>query len=200
MQTRRTKWDEKREASYDALVASAMRCFHERGYAATRVEDIVEGAGYTSGAFYFHFKNKTDCFAHTIAYRDRLRGDWPTDFLDDLDPARTSLEQVLTLLFAHFARTESDLTAWVLVMVDYHQQHRHDPDARALLADTYARWHAQIARFLTELQRRGWIAPDRDPDRLAREIFAYTEGTVAHASLYGIDRGESIDGLVRLLR
>ncbi|HEX3737923.1 MAG TPA: TetR family transcriptional regulator [Solirubrobacterales bacterium] len=51
----KTKWQQKREASHAALVDSAMHRFHEQGYAATRVEDIVAGTGYSSGAFYFHF-------------------------------------------------------------------------------------------------------------------------------------------------
>src|SRR5271170_7047649 len=115
---KRTKWQIKREASYLALVDSAMRQFHNRGYEKTRVEDILEGTGYTSGAFYFHFKNKADCFWHVIAYREQLRGDWPTQILDGLDPATTSLEQVLGRVFAHFAAVESGASAWVLVMVD----------------------------------------------------------------------------------
>lgn len=51
---------------------------------------------------------------------------------------------------------------------------------------------------------RGWIAADRRPDLLARQIFAFAEGLQVHARLYAIDpegaREAMIDGLVRLLR
>jgi AcrR family transcriptional regulator len=198
--TKKTKWQVKREASLDALVRSAMRRFREDGYAATRVEDIVEGTGYTSGAYYFHFKNKADCFWQVVAHRERLRGDWPTELIDGLDPATTSLEQVLDHVFAHFAAVEDGASGWVLVMVDFHQQHRHDPDAQTRLADTYKRWHQGIARFITALQHGGWVDPDRNPDLLATQVFAYTEGTIAHTSLYRLDQPGLIDGLVRLLR
>ena len=200
IQEKKTKWQLKREASLDALTRSAMRQFHDHGYAATRVEDIVEGTGYTSGAYYFHFKNKADCFWHVIAYREQLRGDWPTQILDGLDPATTGLEQVLGSVFAHFAAAESGASAWVLVMVDFHQQHRYDPEAQTKLAETYRRWHAGLAGFVTALEQGGWVDPKRDPELLATQIFAYTEGTITHTNLYKLDQPGLIDGLVRLLK
>jgi hypothetical protein len=30
----------------------------------------------------------------------------------------------------------------------------------------------------------GWVDPDRDVERLARQIFAHAEGTVVHDRLY----------------
>ena len=66
----------RREASYKALVESALRRFQLRGYAATTVNDIVEPTPYSAGAFYYHFANKTDCFWHVVDYRERLRGEW----------------------------------------------------------------------------------------------------------------------------
>lgn len=177
-----------------------MRCFHERGYAATRVEDIVQAAGYTRGAFYFHFVDKSDCFRHVIAHREQLRGDWPSEILADLDPATTSLEDVLRRLFVHFEQAEHGLSAWILVMVDFHQQHRDDAGAQALLAETYATWHDQVTEFVTALQQRGWVTAGANPARLARQVFAYSEGTIAHTELYRLADDDLIDGLCRLLR
>jgi AcrR family transcriptional regulator len=200
MPERRTKWDAKREASYEALVDSAMRRFHERGYAATRVEDIVAGTGYTSGAFYFHFPNKTECFWHVLERREQLRGDW-SHVLDGLDPKTTGVEEVLERVFAYFAEALDGLNEWILVMVDFHQQHRDDAVAQTRLAEIYARWHGELARFVAGLQAGGWVAADRDPDRLATQLFAATEGLAAHASLYGASTQDAlIDMLVRILR
>ncbi|HEX5450680.1 MAG TPA: TetR/AcrR family transcriptional regulator [Gaiellaceae bacterium] len=179
---------------------AAMRCFHDHGYTASTVTDIVEAAGYTRGAFYFHFVDKGDCFRHVIAYRERLRGDWPASILDGLDPQTTSLEDVLEKMFAHFAATDHGSSAWVLVMVDHFQQHRDDPEAAQLFAEVYRHWHAQIARFVRGLQEQGWLDPDRDPDRLARQAFAYVEGTTVHRRLYQPDHNDLVDGLTTLLR
>ena len=98
----RTKWDVKREASRAALLDAAMRSFAERGYAATTVADIVGAAGHTSGAFYFHFKDKAECFWAVVEHREGLRGEWWGEVLEGLDPQSAGLEQVLGRAFAHF--------------------------------------------------------------------------------------------------
>ena len=80
-----------------------MRLFAERGFTATRVEDIVDAAGYTRGAFYFHFENKLDCFWAVAAYREQLRGDWVSHVTAGVDPNTLSLEEILARTFAHSA-------------------------------------------------------------------------------------------------
>jgi len=41
-----------------AIIDAAIVLFHERGYHATAVRDVVERAGITKGAFYHHFDSK----------------------------------------------------------------------------------------------------------------------------------------------
>lgn len=88
-------------------------------------------------------------------------------------------------------------------MVDFHQQHRDDPDAEYRLAAVYERWQAELRQFVAALAERGWIAADRDPSTIAVQIFAFAEGLKVHARLYGLDEAAArallIDGLVRLL-
>lgn len=201
---RKTKWQVKREASYARLVESAAQRFHEHGFAATSVESIVAGTGYTGGAFYFHFANKTECFWHVVADRERRRGDWAAELTKGLTPADASLESVLERAFARFAAAEDGLHEWVLVMVDFHQQHRDDPEVQARLAEVYAGWRRNVARFVSALQAGGWVDPGRDAELVARQVFAYAEGTIVHDRLYrGGGDSESrealLDGLVRLL-
>jgi AcrR family transcriptional regulator len=204
MTATKTKWQQKREASHAALVDSAMHRFHERGYAATRVEDIVAGTGYTAGAFYFHFDNKADCFWHVIRYREELLGSWWEGALDGVDPNSASLEQVLARAFAHFAEALDGLTEGVLVMAGFHAQHRAEPEAMARLAEVYGRWRLQLERFVAALAEGGWIDPGRDPVVLATQMFAFGEGMTVHARIYSLDeetvQAALIDGLVRLLR
>jgi AcrR family transcriptional regulator len=197
-----TKWEVKREASRTALVESAMRSFAEHGYAATRVEDIVEGTGYTKGAFYFHFENKLECFWSTVAHREALRGDWVSDLVGQLSPDET-LEQALARMFDHFAASEQGVGAWILVMVDFHQQHKDDPEVAARLAEVYETWHGNLGRFAVALQERRLVPPEKDPELLATEAFAYVEGLTAHGRMYGLSttalQAALFDGLLALL-
>lgn len=194
----KSKWQVKREASYETLVQSAMRQFHDRGYAVTRVEDIVAGTGYTSGAFYFHFKNKADCFWHAIEYRQQRRGDW-SRITDGLDPATTPLPELLHRLFGRFDAAVEGRFNWALVMVEFRNQHRDEPATLERLRTVYAVWHADIARFVVALQNGGWISADRDVDQVTTQLFAATEGVRTHAAVYSLESAAVESALVDLL-
>ena len=198
--TERRSYD--RDASYGALVSTAMRLFAEHGFAATRIEDIAAAAGYTRGAFYFHFQNKLECFWAVIAHRERLRGDWVAEVTSGLT-RETSLAAALGRMFGHFARAEQGVSAWVLVMVDFYQQHRHDSDVQAQLVHVYGTWHANVARFVCALQAAGLVAGARDAGLLATEAFAYVEGLTTHARLYAMSpeafETAMFDGLIAIL-
>jgi len=53
---------EQAELTRKALVAAGLDVFTEKGFASTRLEDIVQHAGLTRGAFYWHFKNKLELY------------------------------------------------------------------------------------------------------------------------------------------
>jgi AcrR family transcriptional regulator len=50
------------EATRSALVAAARKLFTERGYAAVSTAEIVEAAGVTRNALYYHFRTKEALF------------------------------------------------------------------------------------------------------------------------------------------
>ena len=180
-----------------------MRQFAAQGFAATRVEDIVEAAGYTRGAFYFHFQNKLDCFWAVVEHRERLRGDWAATATEGLDSATASLRDVLARTFARFAESDRGVSDWVLVMVDFFQQHRDVPGIQQRLAAIYAVWQGNIRRFVVALQQGGWVDSDADAALLATQVFAFVEGLSVHARLYGLtpdQQGRALyAGLLRLL-
>lgn len=73
------------------LVACAATLFAERGYAETRIKDIVEAAGVAKGLFYWYFENKEALFAEVAAdIRLRLR----KHQAEAIDPEADALRQI----------------------------------------------------------------------------------------------------------
>ena len=71
----------------DQLLECAARLFSERGYADTRVIDIVHEAGVAKGLFYWYFENKEQLFRELAAdIRQRLRRAQGTAVDLDADP------------------------------------------------------------------------------------------------------------------
>ena len=50
-----------------AIVAAALHVFSQRGYTATRLDDIGQAAGVTRGAVYWHFKSKAELYTTIIS-------------------------------------------------------------------------------------------------------------------------------------
>ena len=61
---RKTK--EEAQATRDGILDAAEACFHETGIARTTLEMIGGRAGFTRGAVYWHFKNKSEVLAAVI--------------------------------------------------------------------------------------------------------------------------------------
>jgi AcrR family transcriptional regulator len=60
------RWRRRKEARPAEIVASALACFAERGFAATRLEEIAQRAGVTKGTLYLYFPNKEELFKAVV--------------------------------------------------------------------------------------------------------------------------------------
>ncbi|WP_165227466.1 TetR/AcrR family transcriptional regulator [Aquisphaera insulae] len=64
--TSERKWARRKQARPGELIAAALACFSERGFAATRLEDVAARAGVTKGTVYLYFPNKEELFKAVI--------------------------------------------------------------------------------------------------------------------------------------
>lgn len=72
------RWERRKESRPAELLAAALELFVERGYAATRLDDIASRAGVSKGTLYLYFANKEDLFKalvreNIVALLDRFR-------------------------------------------------------------------------------------------------------------------------------
>lgn len=56
------RWSRRKEARPEEITAAALGLFAERGYAATRLEDVAARAGVSKGTLYLYFANKEELF------------------------------------------------------------------------------------------------------------------------------------------
>ena len=60
------RWERRKNARPQELLAAALDLFVERGYAATRLEDVAARAGVSKGTLYLYFTNKEDLFKAVV--------------------------------------------------------------------------------------------------------------------------------------
>jgi AcrR family transcriptional regulator len=61
------RWRRRKEARPGEILEAALDCFAERGFAATRLEDVAARAGVTKGTAYLYFKNKEELFKAVVS-------------------------------------------------------------------------------------------------------------------------------------
>ncbi len=60
------RWNRRKAARPQELVAAALELFVKRGYAATRLEDVAAAAGVSKGTVYLYFANKEELFKTVV--------------------------------------------------------------------------------------------------------------------------------------
>ena len=60
------RWRRRKEARPGEILSAALTCFAERGFAATRLEDVAQRAGVTKGTLYLYFPNKEELFKAVV--------------------------------------------------------------------------------------------------------------------------------------
>jgi AcrR family transcriptional regulator len=61
------RWRRRKDSRPGELLEAALACFAERGFAATRLEDVAARAGVTKGTAYLYFKNKEELFKAVVS-------------------------------------------------------------------------------------------------------------------------------------
>jgi AcrR family transcriptional regulator len=126
-----------------SIVSAAERLFAGRGYAGTRIEDIVDAAGVTKPILYRHFASKKALHQALLEHhRDALAAAALDEYLAD-----GTLEQRLpAMIDAWFAYVERHPYAWRMLFADT----TGDVEVRALHRDLHDRQRAADAAILRE--------------------------------------------------
>ncbi|HTV90067.1 MAG TPA: TetR/AcrR family transcriptional regulator [Stellaceae bacterium] len=61
-----SRWRRRKAARPAEILAAALDCFAERGFAATRLDDVAHRAGVTKGTLYLYFSNKEELFKAVV--------------------------------------------------------------------------------------------------------------------------------------
>jgi AcrR family transcriptional regulator len=60
------RWERRKDARPQELLAAALDLFVDRGFAATRLEDVARAAGVSKGTLYLYFENKQELFKAVV--------------------------------------------------------------------------------------------------------------------------------------
>ncbi|MBI65670.1 MAG: hypothetical protein CMG64_05215 [Candidatus Marinimicrobia bacterium] len=112
--------------SKNLILDSALDVFVKKGYAETRMEDIVELSGLSKGAIYHHYNSKRDLFLSLIEHWENYS--FPNIFNKDLD--KNTASDVLRQIVKDIVNSFKNNKKVFLAELEFWSLANHDDDVR----------------------------------------------------------------------
>ena len=164
----------------EALLATCLSLFAERGFARTSIDEIARAAGVTKGAMYWHFESKDHLFQ---AILDRIRSRWQ-EVVHQPVSARHDSRERLAQLFDSYAELfqESPEICLFLQQILLDQHHRRFSAQVAKVFSATARF---VGGIIDEGKRAGTMRRDIQSRTTAHVILGMLAGASQQASTAG---------------
>jgi TetR/AcrR family transcriptional repressor of nem operon len=149
----------------EKIVEAASRRFHEFGYNATGIQDIVDAAHIPKGSFYAHFKSKEALGLEVLQEDAQV-----TEATLDLTPGIPPLDR----LRAHFNVLASDYYRLKYrsgcLIGDFASELSSNPKFRQATLHHHTEWSANLATVIKQAQETGDVDSSQDSGLLARYL------------------------------
>ena len=129
-------------------------CSPRKGYAGTKIQDIVRQAGLSTGAVYGRFGSKHDLLREAVVRRTAHAVQLGDDGID-------RVADLLTRLASANREPLSDAEA---VRLEAYVTARRESEVAAAIAEAQAQWRAEVQPLVEAALADGTIAADVDPE------------------------------------
>jgi TetR/AcrR family transcriptional regulator, transcriptional repressor for nem operon len=138
-----------KEKSREVILETAARLFRKQGFKATGIDQVMQEADLTAGAFYFHFKSKEDLLKHVLVYsvkdtRKKLVGG-----IEDKSP-REKLSLILGRYCSKVHRDQPELGCVLPSIAS--ELHRTDAEIGPLVAEYVEKWIGLTSDLLNQIE------------------------------------------------
>lgn len=154
-----------KEFEPEQIADAAMRVFWERGYAATSVQDLVEGTGLSRSSLYSTFESKQGLYQQALLRYQALTTS-NVELLAEPGPAKALIERLLMRI------VEDELgegrQRGCLVANATLELAGHDEAVAELVAHNFLRLQKALEKLIVRGQKTGEIPAGKKPRALAR--------------------------------
>jgi AcrR family transcriptional regulator len=158
---------EQRKATRAKLVDAAFKLFATSGYEHATVDDISNEAGYSKGAYYFHFSTKDDILLELLRMWTEGRTNALAAGVVEGEP-ENSVRGMLEGLFSY-----DDAPRWPAVLLEFWSQALRHKDVSKRLSQAYAAWRHQLAEAFAAAAASGALQLDSADDAASIALAAH---------------------------
>lgn len=166
-----------KEFDRDDAVRNALKVFWAKGYEGASTDDLLTAMKIGRQSMYDTFGDKHALFLAALRCYHQMSGAGP-----DPTEGRKSALQVLRAYLATLARkSEAERAQGCMGINATTALGRKEPEVVDLAAKTARLNHALMARLVQEAQAAGELAPDLDPQKAAKFLYALLQGLTVRA-------------------
>ena len=160
-----------------ALLDAALEVFSQKGYSATRLQDIAAEAGVTRGAVYHHFKNKAGLFQALMEAATQGGGDILAEAIAAGGSFLDICERILVATFELVATDKRARDTMNIYLFKSDFSAELQPFAESLKEQAVLSVQGVVG-FVQMGIAQGDIKPNLDPEIVARSFLAYQNGVI----------------------
>jgi len=150
------RWERRKQERPAELLAAALALFVERGYAATRLDDVAARAGVSKGTLYLYFENKEDLFKAVVRENIVARISETRGLARQFDGARDELlRQLVRRWWQQYGRTPAAGISKLIVA----ESGNFPEIARFFVDEVIDPWHRLFGEVIGEGVARGEFRP-----------------------------------------
>lgn len=164
-------WDDRAaDPLRDALLDAAARVFARQGYDGTRIQDIVQEAGLSTGAVYGRFRSKSDLLREAVITRS----------VPQVRLSANGITKVADLITRLAAAQRTELSDGEALLLETYVTSRREPEVAAALAEADARWHDAVEGLVEAARVDGTVAEDVDAEAVLFLVRLLRLGLLLH--------------------
>ena len=167
------------EARMAEIMEAAIKCFLEKGFHNTTMQDIYKATSLSPGAVHNYFENKEDIVAAAIKMSQKRNSDAIASAASGMpEEALTRLGQI----YFSWAR-ETDLARAASLDFDLYSESVRSPRIREILRGNHHSTLEKLVEVVRQNQRLGVLNDSLDAMATARVLFSILVGTEIHKAL-----------------
>jgi len=164
----------------EQLINATIDSLAKRGYAATTLADVADGAGLSRGIVNFHFASKENLLAETIRFlQDEYTANWQATVKKAAPDTASQLLAMVTADLDKKIFTHRKLAAWFALITEA----RSKPAYLEMAWERDAKYRSTLASICELAKEEGDYA--FDPQSTADAIYAMQEGLWLRMMLFG---------------
>lgn len=159
---------EQRKLTRKKLIDAALQLFSTSGYDHATVDDISQAAGYSKGAYYFHFSTKGDILLELLRIWTEGRSLVLAEGSESGASPRDALHETLANFFSY-----KDAPQWPGVLLEFWAQAVRNPEVSKRLTQAYAGWRKTLAEVFVTAAESGVVQLQSAEDAAAVALAAH---------------------------